>query len=194
MSPYRISGFNLHGRFAEVHRKNRDGQPVYCRLRRIVSGWLSGRDYRRLVSRGLTMKPREKRSLSKGRTRREGYRWVSSRLTTISIVYDFNNLGAALLARLDTFLVVNRATKSVFMGRSRPVSFLSFAFFACDSLLPLPSFHAAERTETTVQSWIDQKDPRWLGTDPLVPDRSELVARKTVACFPFLRAYTLARG
>lgn len=45
--------------------------------------------------------------------------FFARRLTTISIVYDFNNLGAALLARLDTFSVVNRATKSVFMGKRR---------------------------------------------------------------------------
>lgn len=123
--------------------------------------------------------------------------FFARRLTTISIVYDFNNLGAALLARLDTFLVVNRATKSVFMGRRRPIFFLPFAFFVCDSLVPLPSFCGAERKETTVRSRIDQKGPRWLGTDPLVPlasDRSELVARKTAAWFPFLRAYTLTRG
>jgi len=43
--------------------------------------------------------------------------FFARRLKTISIVYDFNNLGAALLARLDTFSVVNRATKSVFMGK-----------------------------------------------------------------------------
>lgn len=45
--------------------------------------------------------------------------FFARRLTTISIVYDFNNLGAARLARLDTFSVVNRATKSVFMGKSK---------------------------------------------------------------------------
>lgn len=45
--------------------------------------------------------------------------FFARRLTTISIVYDFNNLGAATLARLDTFSVVNRATKSVFMGKWR---------------------------------------------------------------------------
>jgi len=48
--------------------------------------------------------------------------FFARRLTTISIVYDFNNLGAARLARLDTFSVVNRATKSVFMGKSRQSS------------------------------------------------------------------------
>jgi len=48
--------------------------------------------------------------------------FFARRLTTISIVYDFNNLGAAPLARLDTFSVVNRATKSVFMGKSRQSS------------------------------------------------------------------------
>ena len=45
--------------------------------------------------------------------------FFARRLTTISIVYDFNNLGAASLAKLDTFSLVNRATKSVFMGRKR---------------------------------------------------------------------------
>lgn len=45
--------------------------------------------------------------------------FFARRLTTISIVYDFNNLGAASLAKLDTFSLVNRATKSVFMGKKR---------------------------------------------------------------------------
>lgn len=45
--------------------------------------------------------------------------FFARRLTTISIVYDFNNLGAAGLASLDTFSLVNRATKSVFMGKKR---------------------------------------------------------------------------
>jgi len=72
--------------------------------------------------------------------------FFARRLTTISIVYDFNNLGAAPLARLDTFSVVNRATKSVFMGKSRQSSTaypLSLSLSLSLSIsLPLPSFFA----------------------------------------------------
>lgn len=74
------------------------------------------------------------------------------RLTTISIVYDFNNLDAAPLARLDTFLVVNRATKSVFMGRRkrRPILSCSLSPSSSTPLSFLLARCGAERKETTV--------------------------------------------
>lgn len=80
--------------------------------------------------------------------------FFARRLTTISIVYDFNNLGAALLARLDTFSVVNRATKSVFMGKRRQVQYdrgLSFFLaFSPSSLACRSSVRRdAERGEIT---------------------------------------------
>jgi len=78
--------------------------------------------------------------------------FFARRLTTISIVYDFNNLDAALLARLDTFLVVNRATKSVFMGRRRPILLLAFAFFACASLVPLGSLRRRTKENHRLKS------------------------------------------
>lgn len=68
--------------------------------------------------------------------------FFARRLTTISIVYDFNNLGAALLARLDTFSVVNRATKSVFMGKRRQSSVAAARLlptFRLLRLLPVPT-------------------------------------------------------
>lgn len=128
--------------------------------------------------------------------------FFTRRLTTISIVYDFNNLGAALLARLDTFSVVNRATKSVFMGKRRQSGVAATRLlptFRLLRLLPVPTLVVARkrRRGTTDRRRTDRKGPRRLGADPLVPsttDRSGLVARKKRLWFTFLRAYTLARA
>lgn len=62
----------------------------------------------------------------RGNLRRESLR----HLTTISIVYDFNNLGASTLATLDTFSVVKCASKSVFMGKKWPTNCFFFLAFS----------------------------------------------------------------
>jgi len=100
--------------------------------------------------------------------------FFARRLTTISIVYDFNNLGAALLARLDTFSVVNRATKSVFMGKRererggspawpQPVFFLPFAFFVRH---PFPTIVVGAKGDHRL---ANRSKRRLGGADPLVP-------------------------
>lgn len=146
------------------------------------------------------MKPREKRS-SATRARGGGRApmgFFARRLTAISIVYDFNNLGAAPLARLDTFSVVNRATKSVFMGKSRqsgtdclPVCLPVLLSFACRSppalFLLLFALRLSRRSSlyqvivrrpssgrrTRCETADDRKDPseeeEEARADPLVP-------------------------
>ena len=61
----------------------------------------------------------------------------SQHLTTISIVYDFNNLGASTLATLDTFSVVKRTAKSVFMGKKWSDNSISLFFVSSRSLFSL---------------------------------------------------------
>lgn len=147
------------------------------------------------------MKPREKRSpppSGGGGAGKPPMGSFARCLTTISIVYDFNNLGAALLARLDTFSVVNRATKSVFMGKRRQSggpspSYLSALFVR----LFVPTLVAAQNEGEPPTGRADRKAPRRLGAGPFVPsttDRSGLVARKNASGLHILRAYTLARA
>lgn len=129
-------------------------------------------------------------------TRRRGRApmgFFARRLTTISIVYDFNNLGAALLARLDTFSVVNRATKSVFMGKRRRSGLSPSCLSPSSSAARSYAHRGIERRGTT--DWrTDRKGPRRLEVDPLVPsttDRFGLVARKNVSgVYIFARVYT----
>lgn len=116
--------------------------------------------------------------------------FFARRLTTISIVYDFNNLGAALLARLDTFSVVNRATKSVFMGKRRQAS-------PARPRGPSPSYLSPSSSVSwrgTKGNHRSKRSEERLGADPLVP-RQRLIDpglshEKTPLVYIFARVYT----
>jgi len=130
--------------------------------------------------------------------------FFTRRLTTISIVYDFNNLGAALLARLYTFSVVNRATKSVFMGKRRQVQYdrgLSpFLAFSPASLASrFFARRGAERRGNHRPASRPKRSAKGAGIDPLscllTTDRCPGLSHENPPppCI-FTRVYTRARA
>lgn len=168
MSPYRVFEPNLHGHFAEVHRgiSRRSARLLSPTTDRVGAPlWSLG-----LSGSSLTRPNNEtsRKMILVGRGEGEGrvpMGFFARRLTTISIVYDFNNLGAALLARLDTFSVVNRATKSVFMGKRWQQSGAAAARLLPTSRLLrptlVPTLVVAQNEGEPPDCWrTDRKGPR----------------------------------